>query len=172
MPYEPGKHGRADYGSFMQLTPSQVAAIAEGADTPPLTAQKFANLVYQVNPTPVVITGGISIGDVKIIDVSGHMVEVTPSGAMQVHDKEVVDAVNALSSEFERKYSQIVRVSGDLTFVMKAEPSSGGIVSGDPVWQVFRISEDNAGNLDMMYADGDRRFDNIAANYATLTYSF
>lgn len=175
MAYNPHKHGRADYGSYMQLTNAQ-AAITEGSDSLPLTAQKFANLVYQVNPTPISISGGISIGDVTIKDQDGHYLQISPSGQMQVEDSALTKALTsetqAIIDVLASKYSQIVKVDGEYTYIMKAFPSSGGITSGAAVWQVYRVHEDNAGNFEVMYADGDHNFDNIAANYLTLTYSF
>lgn len=176
MPYNPNKHGRADYGSFMQLTSSQVSTMVEGVDNLPLTAQKFAHLTYQVNPSPISFSGDITLGAVEIKDALGNMASVTPVGELYVIDETVAEAIAKLSGAMENlvapSYSHIVRVVGDYTYHMQALPSNGVKTSGDAVWQVSRTRSDVSGNVEMMYADGNTLFDNIAANYLSLTYRF
>ncbi len=59
--YSSDKHGRADYGSWAELNASQVQAITgqEGDGSLPLQEQRFAQLVYAVNPTTISLTGAV-----------------------------------------------------------------------------------------------------------------
>lgn len=69
----------------------------------------------------------------------------------------------------EQKYSQIVKVEGNYTYIMDAIPGSG--TSADPVWRIQRVT-DLSGDTITEWADGDTHFDNVAANYQSLSYSF
>ncbi len=168
------KHGWADYASKMQLTASEAANIIEGSDSIPLTGQKFAQLTYQVNTVPVTISGGVSIGAVEIKDGAGNLVDVSVGGDMHVIDDTVAAGIAKLSGVMENlkplSYSHLFRIDGFYSYHMMALPSSGTISSGDPVWQVSRIYTDVSGNSDMMFADGNDKFDNVAADYLSLAY--
>ena len=174
MPYNNFKHGPADYQSWMQLTSGQVATMVEGLDSLPLTAQKFAHLTYQVNSMPIEISGSIALAAVLLKDTDNNEANISPAGELYVSDTTVADAIANLTGAMENlkfsSYSQLVRVDGDYIYRMMAQPSSGAISSGDPVWQVSRIYSDISGNTDIMFADGDPFFDNIASDYKTLSY--
>ena len=57
MSYNSSKHGRADYGKYIQVP--DAFAPAEGSDTPAISAQKFAELVHIVNPTEIAGCGTV-----------------------------------------------------------------------------------------------------------------
>lgn len=65
-------------------------------------------------------------------------------------------------------YSQYIVTSGSYTYVMKAPIGS---VLTDAVWQMKRIY-DNGTSIQIMWADGDSNFDNIANDYGTKSFSF
>jgi len=155
MAYNSHKHGRAEYGSWTQIKDSDSDAVSaydiQGSDNIPLELQKFAQLVYQVNPSPINLSGDVTI------DNSG-----------------VISAVNGLSATLPPvllpNYATIVKVDGNDTYVMKASTGTTAL-SGSAVWQVKKISDDGV-TTEIMFADGNSNFDNIAADYLTLTYSF
>lgn len=69
MSYVPAKHGRAEYGSWMQVSDAMsLSGITEGSDSLALSAQKFAQLVYQINPVGITLSGDVEIGAVEIKD--------------------------------------------------------------------------------------------------------
>lgn len=49
MAYHPDKHGRTEYGSWIQVPSADFNAITQGADSAELSAQYFASLVYNIN---------------------------------------------------------------------------------------------------------------------------
>ena len=49
--------------------------------------------------------------------------------------------------------------------------SIGEGTSGNAIWQIKRIYDDGSSKTDIEWADGNDNFDNIASNYAALTYS-
>lgn len=58
--------------------------------------------------------------------------------------------------------------AGDFTFVGRAQP---GASESDTVWQISRLDKSVAGDLKVLWADGNQNFDNVWANRATLSYS-
>jgi hypothetical protein len=114
--YNSCKHGRAEYGHYMQIPNGELSAILEGDDSIALLNQRFAILTYQVNTPPVVISGDVVVDSVGLDD-SG-MVGVTLGGDLQVFDQAVVDAINNISvstslSAVGINASGDVKLSGD-----------------------------------------------------------
>lgn len=160
MPYHSTKHGRAEYNRFMQLTADAYAAIlaVEGDESIPLVDQRYAQLVYQVNGTPV--SGSVGI------DGSGD-VGVT-SGALNVYDEQNNVILNNILGQVTSRLSTIIRIHDPYTYVMHAEIGSG--TSGDPIWRMSRIYDDGI-YLDTKWADGNDNFDNAASGYLTANYT-
>ena len=174
MPYNSRKMGVAQYNSFVQLPSSFVPSVSafEGPDSHSYTLSglspvRYAELVYQVNAMPVTISGDVQVDSVGIDD-SG---TVQVSGdQLKVFDQEAIDAARQLIMLGDN-YSQIVKVDGDFTYVMKAEIGLG--TSAEAIWQIQRIYDNGSDTTEIMWADGNADFDNVAADYATsITYSF
>ena len=174
MPYNSRKMGVAQYNSHVQLPDNFVPTVSafEGSDAHSYTLSglapvRYAELVYQVNAMPVTISGDVKVDSVGIDD-SG---TVQLSGdQLKVFDQEAIDTARQLLALGDN-YSQIVKVSGDYTFVMKAEVGLG--TSGEAIWQIQRIYDNGSDTTEIMWADGNTDFDNVAADYATsITYSF
>jgi len=159
MSYNPFKHGRAEYGGYMQVPDAQV--ITEGTDAIPLSAQKFAQLTYQVNPTTVALSG-VTIAASIGIDGTG-TVHATAGNELMTSDATSHTALTELL--VDNTYSKIVTTVSGYTYTMFAP---AGTSSGAPSWRISRT--DAAGSR--MWADGDADFDNAASGFAALTYSF
>lgn len=167
MPYNVNREsGYAQRQNYMQINNTDVVAITgdEGNNNIPVGNRKYAQLVYRVNPETIVISGALSANVVSVgLNADG---TVQLSGdQLKVFDQEAVDGINALNTV----YSTIVRSSGDFKWVMKAKVGSG--TSGDAIWQIKRVESDDDGNIDILWADGNTNYDNIASNYSSLTYT-
>lgn len=57
--------------------------------------------------------------------------------------------------------------TANVTYICKAEPGSA---TSDAVWQISIVDETGA-HLRTKWADGNKKFDNIADNRDTLSYS-
>ena len=57
---------------------------------------------------------------------------------------------------------------GDIAYIGKAAPGSA---EASAVWQAMKIDESVAGTTIVEWADGDAKFDNVATDLTTLTYS-
>ena len=158
MAYNTDKHGLADYKSWMQLPNG--TSITEGTDAVPLSAQQFAALTYQVNPTSVALSG-VTIGASVGIDGTG-AVHVT-SNQLLVKDTAAEAALNELV--VSNTYSVITVSNETYTYSMFAPP---GTASGSAAWRVSRTDASKS----RMWADGNANFDNVASNYTALTYTF
>ena len=159
--------GYASRQSWMQLNNSDVVEVSgqEGSNNTGIYDRKYAQLTYQVNATPVSISGGLSatitsvgLSDAGTVKLSGD--------ALKVSDQAVVDAVNNITVTTS-DYSQLIRVDGSSTYIMKATP---GAISGSANWQIQRITEVGT-SVDIEWADGNTNFDNIASGYLSLSYS-
>jgi hypothetical protein len=162
--------GFAPRQSWMRLNTTDTAEVTGQEQTCDINStpadRRYAQLVYSVNSTPVVISGGVSANITSVgLDDSG-MVGVS-GDTLKVSDEAVVNAIDNISIS-ETVYSQIIRVSGDYTYVMKSSPGAG--TSGDAVWQIQRV-ESVGDNVDILWADGNANFDNVASGYLGLTYT-
>ena len=111
MPYNPNKHGRAEYGSYMQLPEDVISGMVEGDESKPLLQQRFARLVYTVNPSDINISGAqISIDKVGLK--ASDEVGVT-SGALNVYDQGVINAINNKNITIDEVSLSGVSLSGD-----------------------------------------------------------
>jgi len=160
MPYHSSNHGRAEYNRFMQLTADAYATIlaTEGDDSIPLIDQRFAQLVYQVNSTP--ISGSVGIngdGDVGVT-----------SGALNVYDSQNNVVLDEILYQMGSRYSSIVRVHDNFTYVMHSLIGTG--TSAEPIWRMSRIYDDGI-ELDTRWADGNDNFDNAASGYLIADYT-
>ena len=167
MSYDSKQNGAANYNSWMHLNDTDFVEVTgqEGTDSQDFRDRKYAQLTYQVNATPVSISGVLSatIASVGLSDAG----TVKLSGdALKVSDQAAVDAINNISIS-ETNYSQIIRVNSSSTYIMKATPGS---TSGAALWQVQRITEAGT-SVDIEWADGNANFDNVASGYLSLTYS-
>lgn len=156
--YNTLKHGNAVYNSFAQLPDS--FTITEGTDAVPLRDQKFAMMVYQVNDTPISLSG-VSLNASVGLDGTG-AVHVN-SNQLMVSDASVQAATNELV--ITNTFSRIIKNDASYTYTMLAAPGS---LSGNAVWRISRT--DSVGSR--MWADGNANFDNVASNYLAITYTF
>lgn len=181
MTYNPNiDSGFCEVKSWVQIPSAVFIAIDQSnehddAQYPQRTARNYAQMVYNVNPSTISLSGAsISINSVGLDD-SG---TVKLSGdQLKVYDQQAIDklydletAINNISvSVTQSNYSKIVKTNGNYMYVMDASIGSG--LSGDAIWRVQRVYDD--GNTVVVdWADGNDNFDNIAANYLSLTYGF
>ena len=172
MAYNTEKHGIADQRKWAQLSTADVATLTaqEGPDlllTDP--AGKFAQLTYQINPSPINLSGEVVVDGVRIEGYDQvNEAQVDAAHNMFVIDSSVLGAIQSLTGSVLNStdiYSRIIQVSGDYTYMMHALPPA---LSGNPAWRVQRIDADGS----RMWADGDASFDNIASGYLDLTYTY
>jgi len=182
--YTPSKVGAGDYNHYGQLSTSQVNTLTaqEGLNSIDLKHQKFAVLTYQVNPTPIEISGGLTIGDIVIKGgTSGVKADVTSDNKLFVIDEDSLAAIHALTSDIQDvrasvnqlsayiinsqdQYSRVIKDDGTYTYIMQANP---GTPSGSTGWRIKRIDGDGS----LMWPSGDNTFSFIASDYLTVSYS-
>ena len=156
--------GYAHSKCWMQIPSGTHDSITEGSEAAEISARNYAFLTYQVNASPITISGDVLVDAVGIDD-SG---TVKLSGdQLKVFDQEAIEAINNLSFSTPN-YSKIIEVTGDFTYVMQAVIGSG--TSGEAIWQVKRIYA-SGGETTIEWADGDDDFDNSASAYLSLAYS-
>ena len=179
MAYSTGKHGRADYGQWMELNPAALSGMIEGDGSLPLSAQRFASFVYVVNPSVTTISGSVSVDSVGIdgsstVKVSGDQLKVFYQGAINALNNlnrevaYVTGQLNALIST-SKNYSRIIRVDevNNFLYEMKADI---GTLSTDSYWQIKRV-HNLSGNLEIEWANGSDSFTNSASGYQILPYT-
>lgn len=72
-----------------------------------------------------------------------------------------------INPDIESQYtSRIDEASATITYVGHADPGSA---EGVAVWRIKKI--DSSGVLKVLFADGDKEFNNIWTDRASLTYS-
>lgn len=162
MAYDPNAHhGFADQKSFMEVPKSDVPALTGDEEPTPAVlgeVRRYAHLVYQVNPTPISLSGGISVNTdvLETINADGFAVL---SGQ---NDTGIKDIALAL----------VVEAEGDFTWVAEALP---GTTLGAASWRVKQLEDTTVGNfstITTLWADGNGNFDNIATSpLSGLTYS-
>lgn len=181
--YTNAKVGAADYNHYGQLSTSQVNSLTaqEGLSSIDIRNQKFAILTYQVNPTPIEISGGLSIGDVVIKGESGVKADVTSDHKLFVIDTDSLNAINALTADIQAvkasvdqlstfiinqqdQYSRVIKDDSTYTYIMHANP---GTSSGSIGWRIKRIDAEGS----LMWPSGNNTFSFIASDYLTVTYS-
>lgn len=59
-------------------------------------------------------------------------------------------------------------ISGDKTYFCEAVI---GTLSSVALWRIFEVDETDANNVTLLWADGNKNYDNIADNAASLSYS-
>lgn len=203
MSYNTTKHGQAEYGRYGQLSLAQVAALTaqEGPDLDPRDpASKFCSLVYQVNPSPINLSGEVIVDGVRI---NGYdMVndaQVDSGHNLWVKDQTLITATQNLSSNILNVELAVENLSADLqamnSSIHELNGLSGNILNSNDTYSrivassgayiyvmhavppalsghpVWRVQRvDSDGSR--MWADGDSSFDNIASGYLDLTYSY
>ena len=129
MSYNPNKHGRAEYGSYMQVPENVLSGMIEGDESKPLIEQRFARLVYSVNPTQISISGAqISIDKVGLK--ASSEVGVTSGGINAF-------LVNPQTSD-EKLYSTIIQSRSTDIYIAEAPIGTTYTTSG---WRVQKIDE-------------------------------
>lgn len=142
MAYSTAKHGRADYGSWMQVP--DATTITEGTDAIALKDQRFAQLVYMVNSS-----GG-----------STDLTSVTDAVTAQT-----TTLMTALQEMIiESQYSRVVQTVGTDTYVGHAQRGSALASS---VWRVQKI--DSTGSRTWA---GSGAFNQVATVMANLTFAY
>ena len=71
MSYNSKQNGAANYNSWMHLNSTDVAEVTgqEGSNSQDLRDRKYAQLVYQVNASPISISGDVIVDAVELHDV-------------------------------------------------------------------------------------------------------
>lgn len=150
--YNPAKHGRAEYGHYMQIPNDELSNIIEGDDSIALLQQRFALLTYQVNSTPVQISGGLSANVTSVgLDANG---TVQLSGdQLKVFDQLLINkvtdlqnivvglqsSVDVLSSQLiQNNYSRIIQERGTDIYFAHAEPGTSEATSA---WRVQKVDD-------------------------------
>jgi hypothetical protein len=141
MGYAPNKHGRAEYGSWMQLPNSQSidGAISEGDESLDIRQQKFAQLVYVVNSS----------------DGGGSTVDLTPiATALSNQTSTLMTALNEMI--IDSTYSRIMQTIGTDTYIAHAPRGTSPTAAG---WRIQKITESGsrmwAGNGGFGYSTAD-----------------
>lgn len=175
MAYEPGKHGRAEYGSWMQIDKDLADAITsiEGADASNYTLkeQKFANLVYVVNSADM--GGGSGSGGITDLQIAQLTTAISNQTTAITNDIDNTPVVNALDTQtnalspgltelyIENTYSRVIQTDGTDTYIGQAER---GHQLTDLVWRVQKIDVNGSRSW-----AGTGIFDQPADNMAGLT---
>lgn len=84
-----------------------------------------------------------------------------------VQEKLIEDGANALRS-ISVPLATILETSGSYTYVGKAVP---GTVTSAAKWQIMRIDESVTDTMTITWADGNKSFDNVWTNRASLNYT-
>jgi hypothetical protein len=135
MPYQPSKHGRAEYGSYMQIPDVSLSGLVEGDESEPLIAQRFAKLVYSVNPSQLNISGATINVDTVGIDDSG-LVQLS-GDQLKVFDQAVVDAINNISIG-QTTYSSVIQTRGTDVYIAEAPVGTSYATSA---WRAQKIDQ-------------------------------
>lgn len=155
-------HGYADQNSFWEMPITDIAALTGDEESTNVAApgenRRFAHLMYQVNPTPISLSGGLSVDTdaLEAINADGFAVL---SGQNDTGIKDIA-------------LSLVVEAEGDFTWVAEALP---GVALSAASWRVKQLEDTTVGNFSTirtLWADGDGNFDNIATSpLSGLTYS-
>jgi hypothetical protein len=153
--YQPTKHGRADYGSYMQVPWEAISGMVEGDDSKPLIEQRFARLVYSVNPTQLSISGAqISIDKVGLK--TSDEVGVT-SGGINAY------IVNS-TDDNEIIFSTIIQSLNSDTYIAEAPVGTSYATSG---WRVQKIDTNGSAS----WYDNAKYSAPANIDLSTLTYN-
>jgi hypothetical protein len=161
MAYNPcAYHGFADQNSFWELPKSDVPALtaleeSTNASTADKNGRRFAHLVYQVNPTPVNMSGDV------IID-TDHLEMINADGFSTLSGQLDDLCTKANSGLIEPALSISVECSGNYTWMAEALP---GTPIASSAWRVKQIEDVTVGGyqtIRILWADGDGNFDNSA----------
>lgn len=151
--YEPAKHGRAEYGSWMQLP--NATSITEGDESLPWEQQKFAQLVYNVAPTAVSAQISGMVDKVGILDTG----TVKTCGDML---KTFVGGAQAFATVVKTSST----VDADYTWVLKAPPGTPRSASA---WQAMQVAVSGDDTL-VTWAEGSDAFTFPATDPSSLNY--
>lgn len=163
--YQPTKHGVADYGKFAQLNIPQIIALTgqEGLDADSYDnangRAKYAQLVYQINPVPLTLSGDVSVDNVKIEGYdAAYKVGVGADHKMWVIDASLISAVQSLTSNISDvelsienlsgyilnatdTYSRIIQTRGTDIYLAHAPIGTSDSTSG---WRVQKVDNDGS----------------------------
>lgn len=176
MTYNPNiDSGYNELKSWIQVPSATFVAIDQSnelddAQYPERTARNYAQMVYNIAPTEVSLSGASITIDAVGLNANG---DVALSGdQLKVFDGETLSKLTQIETKLDNiqvsRYSKIVKTNGNYTYVMDAEIGAG--TSADGIWRVQRVFDDGT-DVIVDWADGNDNFDNIAANYLSLTYS-
>jgi hypothetical protein len=140
MSYNTTKHGRAEYGSFMQVPSGVLSSIEQEMDESlELQNQWFARLVYNVAPQTLSLSGAtvnvdtVGLDDTGLVQLSGDQ--------LKVFDQGVIDAINNKTiSVTDNIYSTVIQTrttpNGDDTYIAEAPVGTPYSTAG---WRVQKI---------------------------------
>lgn len=166
MSYNSKQNGAANYNSWMHLTSGQLSGISEGPDNENFKTRRYAQLVYQVNKTPINVTGTVEVDTIGI-DETG---TVKVSGdQLKVFDQESINLLNNVYTELqvaniEATYSRVIQEVGTDTYMAHAPAGTSISASG---WRAQKI--DNDGNRQWASSG---QFNQPAITLSALTYNY
>lgn len=74
-----------------------------------------------------------------------------------------------ISPDYPYKVIQVPNANGLLEYLCEAEP---GVPTSASTWRIRKFIYDaNNFNTQVLWADGDRKFDNLQTDYAAISYS-
>ena len=145
MPYDPTKHGRADYGKFMQIPESSLSAIIEEDSTESYDPNaRYAIYTYNVAPTTLNLSGDIAIDSVGI-DGTG-LVKIS-GDQLKVFDQGTIDAINNSSSSIIASLSEVIIDKNFSRVVQERNCDSYfahapvGTSLSETKWRVYKLDE-------------------------------
>ena len=159
--YTTQKHGRAEYGRYMQIPEASLSGLVEGSDSIPLSAQRFASFVYSVNPSQISLSGAtinidsVGIDDTGVVKVSGDQ--------LKVFDKSVVDLLTL--ANIKDNYSRVIQKRSTDTYIAHAPIGTPLSASN---WRVQKIDVD--GNR--QWADSGQFTQTASGELSGLMYNY
>jgi len=150
MSYDSKQNGTANYNSWMHLNDTDMVEVTgqEGLDTVPFKERKYAQLTYQVNATPVEITGGLS-ATITSVGLNADGIVQLSGDQLKTFDQESADrllnvqgSIDSLSGQLiQDNYSRVIQSRGSDTYIAHAPPGTLAATSG---WRVQKLDTDGS----------------------------
>lgn len=138
------------------LTPQKVVLID------PHTMKSFSLKDLQSNPQ-VIVNESVG-GYIRIVGLKNKAgLEINPASEEGMAElKTILESLDTSSKDYTVRLIE----SAPYTYIGKAEIGSA---EGSAVWQIKRIDETSG--MKILFADGNKNFDNIWSNYSSITYA-
>ena len=129
--YESRQLSNAEYNSWVHLPESSLSGITQGADAQELVNRKYAQMTYQVNASPISISGDVIV-DAVGLDGSG---DVKLSGdQLKVSDQTAID--NLIELNINQNYSRIIQERSTDIYIGHAPIGTSEATSG---WRIQKL---------------------------------